>query len=483
MTRALPILPWPATVLPGLLGVLAVVVIVGLPWPANAFILVGICAGLATLRWPSVGLATLVLVIPLQAAWEGEAGPVHLTLTKTVFAGLILGWTVHLLLQRRAPRVTWLAVPYAAYVLIVLVSGAVASERSAWRIEFYHWVNGFAVYLIAIDTLRSVRLARASIAATAIGLLGLSLYAFQQVLTGAGPPSFAANGVTRAFGTFGQPNPFAGYLDVTVPMMVALGSAWVLKSAKSRGRAFHSGWWVGLVATAAFLGLAADGATQSRGGWLGMAVGIGVVIWLLGGLVRLTGAVVALALLTVVLASPLGARIGDRTSEGSLSLGGTTGVTAQNFAVRERLAHWRAGVDMALDHPWLGVGAGNFNANYREATADWRFRIPRGHAHNAFIQAAAQTGFVGLGGYVLLVVSVAWRLRQCFSASRGSALRPLVVGAIGVCLAFIVHSLVDYLHVHNLPAQLGVIIAIAEIPMPLRTRLSEPVETAPDRSR
>lgn len=459
-------LPQATRLLPALFLGTAVAILAGFPWPANFFLLAGVGTGLVTLRHPEFGLAALVLVIPVQAAWEGTLGSIHLTLTKTVFIGLFMGWSVHLALHRRAPRITWLAVPYAAYVLIVLLSGTVASQVGPWQIEFYHWLNGFAVYLIAIDALRRERDARLSIVATAIGIIWLSFYAFQQVLQHAGPPSFTVNGVARAFGTFGQPNPFAGYLDVTVPLMVALAAAWVFGRPRLRENAFRSGWWVGLIAAAALLGLAADGATQSRGGWVAMVVGVGLVVWLLGGLVRLAGTIVALLLVASVLASPLGGRIGARVTEGSFSAGTSTAVTPENFAVRERLAHWRTGIQMAVDHPWLGVGAGNFNANYRVSTREWRFRIPRGHAHNAYIHAAAQTGVIGFAGYMVLNLAVAVRLRQRLHATRGTSLRPLVVGAVGVCLAFAVHNAVDYLHVHNLPAQLGVILAIAEIPMP-----------------
>lgn len=479
LTRSSFAVPHLGTPVALLLAGVTTIVMFGMAWPANLFILAGIVAGVATLRSPELGIAALVLVIPIQAAWEGTIGAIHVTLTKTVFAGIVLGWIVHLALNRRAPRVTWLAVPYAGYVLVVLLSGLVAEQLAPWRIELYHWLNGFAVYVIAVDSVRSVRAARMVILASALGVISLSLYAFQQVLQQAGPPSFTVNGVTRAFGTFGQPNPFAGYLDVTVPALLALGIAWAFGRPKRTRPALMSGWPAVVVCVAATLGLAATGATQSRGGWLAMIVAAGVVIWLLGGLIRLAGAIVALALVATVLASPLGGRIGERLSEQSFSTEAQSLVTPDNFAVRERLAHWRAGVQMAVANPVLGVGAGNFNARYREYTTDWRFRIPRGHAHNAYIHAAAQTGLIGFAGYLLLVGAVGVRLRQRLRASRGTTPRPLVVGAVGVCLAFAVHNVVDYLHVHNLPAQLGIVIALAEIPMAGYGDSSQTNELAP----
>ena len=130
--------------------------------------------------------------------------------------------------------------------------------------------------------------------------------------------------------------------------------------------------------------------------------------------------------------------------------------------MRERLAHLQAGVAMARAHPWLGVGAGNFSARYREFTPVWRFRIPRGgHAHNAYVHAAAQTGLVGLATYLGFVAMVGLGLVGALRRVGPSAVRPVVVGAIGVCLAIAAHNTVDYMHVLGLNLQVAVVLALA----------------------
>ena len=42
----------------------------------------------------------------------------------------------------------------------------------------------------------------------------------------------------------------------------------------------------------------------------------------------------------------------------------TVEVTSDNWAIVERMAHWQAGWYMFVDHPWLGVGAGNYAEAY-----------------------------------------------------------------------------------------------------------------------
>jgi O-antigen ligase len=121
---------------------------------------------------------------------------------------------------------------------------------------------------------------------------------------------------------------------------------------------------------------------------------------------------------------------------------------------------------MAKSYPLLGVGAGNFSTRFREFTPVWRFRISRGHAHNAYIHVAAQSGFLGLGAYLIACGGVASMLVLAWRAAGDGPARPLVAGAIGVSVAFAVHNLFDYLHVLSLPIQLASAWALAATAIP-----------------
>jgi hypothetical protein len=77
----------------------------------------------------------------------------------------------------------------------------------------------------------------------------------------------------------------------------------------------------------------------------------------------------------------------------------------------DRLAHWIAGIRMFLAHPVLGVGAGNYGAAYaRYAVPEWHASLSQ--AHNYYINAAAETGAIGLAAFLALVAAMlyaAWR--------------------------------------------------------------------------
>src|SRR5262249_1318494 len=77
-------------------------------------------------------------------------------------------------------------------------------------------------------------------------------------------------------------------------------------------------------------------------------------------------------------------------------------VTSDNWAVVERMAHWQAGGYMFLDHPWIGVGAGNYADAYGTYfVGSWREAL--GHAHNFFLNMLAELGVIGFGILVLLL--------------------------------------------------------------------------------
>src|SRR5207237_4979463 len=103
---------------------------------------------------------------------------------------------------------------------------------------------------------------------------------------------------------------------------------------------------------------------------------------------------------------------------------------AENFAVLEREAHWLAGLNMVSAHPFLGVGLGNFNVRFAEFTASPTFLISQGHAHNYYIQVAAEAGLIGLAAYLLLLGAIVLAGARALRATAGrDALAPAPVGA------------------------------------------------------
>ncbi len=127
------------------------------------------------------------------------------------------------------------------------------------------------------------------------------------------------------------------------------------------------------------------------------------------------------------------------------------------------MAHWQTGIAMFNAHPFTGVGIGNFNARFTEFAVNPRFTVSEGHAHNYYINAAAETGIVGLAAYVWLIVTGLGVSLRAVRRSSSDFGRAIGVGAVGVTVALMVHNVVENLHVLNLGVQLSIVWALAII--------------------
>jgi O-antigen ligase len=137
-------------------------------------------------------------------------------------------------------------------------------------------------------------------------------------------------------------------------------------------------------------------------------------------------------------------------------------VSSENWAVVERMAHWQAGWYMFLDHPWLGVGAGNYAAAYPQYfVGSWREAL--GHAHNYYLNILAELGIVG-GSLLVLLLGLAFRqLGGALVRSeplRTTFWRAVLAGVFAGLIVFCIHNMFDSLFVHSVNIQVGVLLGL-----------------------
>lgn len=114
--------------------------------------------------------------------------------------------------------------------------------------------------------------------------------------------------------------------------------------------------------------------------------------------------------------------------------------SANEFGDRSRLWIWKSAWQMALDHPWLGVGYGNFDWTFFTTKADYADGAYWGrveHAHNIFLQLFAE---LGITAPLIVLIGLASWLKSQYHQSFSNRNWWLWNG-----LAFIgVHSLLEY---------------------------------------
>jgi putative inorganic carbon (HCO3(-)) transporter len=490
-------------------GLVVVLIAIGfglawLPLPLAATALAGGAATLLVLLHPVWGLIALIPLIPFSSLVSLQVGGFNVGGMETLLALILFAWLVRMAVRREIviPHPP-LLLPWLIWLGAILLSWLGVLSLGDALTETVKWLEMLALYLFMAATVERRHLpwlvGAILLAGTAQAMLGLYQFVFR-----AGPAGFLLfdGRFLRAYGSFRQPNPYAGYLGLVLPMAYSL-LLWGLgsrsqqsaisyqRSAISNQSLAASGQQSAvdgrpsatsptpssllptsssLLLTPYFtlpafgLMLAALYASQSRGAWIGFAAALVAVSLARGGrsavLFGLAVAVVATtgAVGDVSLPPTITERFADVLPVAGIPDVAAIPVTDANFAAVERLAHWQAALAMWRDHPWLGVGFGNYAAIY-PAYAIGRWLDPLGHAHNYYLNVGAEAGLVGLLGYLLFWLSAFGLAWQAIRRSHGFQ-RALAAGGLGVLVHLSVHNGLDNLFVQGMYLHVSIVLGL-----------------------
>ncbi len=273
---------------------------------------------------------------------------------------------------------------FGAWIFVTYVLALNQEVAHRWFMEYLKIVLMFAASAVIIRTVYEIRMLMVC------AIITLAYLCFEINL------DYLKSGYLKIYfyGHGGLDNNGAGLmLAMSVPLFY-----FMFESLTSRWR------WLALLAIPA--AIHAVQMTFSRGAMLSLIVIAPLVVlrsryrkWLLIGLVTLGPPLIYLT---------AGKQIQDRffSIETAHEL---------DDSAKSRFMSWTAALKIASDYPIFGVGVRNSNLYSHRYGADMEGRT----IHSTYLQIAADNGFVGLGVYLLLLLTVWRELRYVRQATRG----------------------------------------------------------------
>jgi O-antigen ligase len=369
-----------------------------------------------------------------------------------IVTALILFWAAKAIIEKdlkiRFPSTT---LPLGAFILLgliqsIAITGAagqaislsmdVEATRGAVGVIFFLWMS----FLIAVNFSQTPQRVRALANFLIIFGVALAVFAIVQHFTWEGKMFWVRPMPSAGAGTGGpfvNRNHFAGYMEMLIPIPVAL----VL----SRATRAESRLFFGFAAATMSI---AEAASLSRGGMVSLAAGL------------------------LFLAAFSAIRVRNHTNEekgtrfsfrpeyfivlilasilaGVVWIGADLDILKRiafdpltTAAVTDRRGVWGDTMTMFLAHPILGVGLGAFETVYPiYGRGDGSFLIQ--FAHNDYLQVLSDAGIVGGAIAVWFIVVLARAVSQLTKVADPS-LRALGVGSAAGIFALLIHSLFDF---------------------------------------
>jgi len=395
----------------------------------------------------------LMIAVVFTALAFGAVEPWSMFLFEIIVLALIALWAARAVLNKRL-RVTLpdAAFPVAALVLFGLIqSVAIPDNTGRWmslsmdagatRMTVIALVFMLASFVLISNTFTTRK--RMSVLSGFLVIYGLAMaiFALVQHFTWDGRfywlrPTLA----TSPFGPFANHNHFAGYMELLIPLPIALVIA---REGRGEIRVLY-------LFAAAMMGVAAV-ASLSRGGMISIAAGM-MFIAILGVRLRrekqlsrvtmfFSQAVVMIAIMSVIAAGIfwIGAdQVIKRVTQGQAA----DSAPGRETFLSSRGWIWRDTFSMIRANPILGVGLGAYETAFPiYSESDGSLRVPQ--AHNEYLQVAADAGIFGVLIALWFIVAI-FRTVSRGVRSRDPLLAGLALGSGGGIFAMLVHSMFDF---------------------------------------
>lgn len=435
---------WQSILLPAAIAGGVVTYSYGLVIPA---ILAAVMAfGLSALvlaKWPHRGLWYLAAALPFERLGTYDAGLLTVKAGHLVSLSMMASWGARSLLSGSKR----LAKEPLGPILLLMLSASVLSMLNSLNLVrsgalIAQLLIVFVIYFLTINFATRANL-KGVFMAIWISSFGIALFGLYQFvgdflglptsLTGlrdsySGKANF---GFARIHGPSLEPLYFANYL-----MLPIFTAAAFLSGRQIRRRALLAGLLLVLMTVFVL--------TLARGAYVALAV---AAVWfayqyrrevftpkvVLGVIVALT--VVAIAVTALLLQNVR--RGGDPLAAFARQIG----VSGKDTSSQQRLGSIAATRELIAEHPFVGIGIGNFGEYYQDPLTGLNTSEERQVVNNQTLETLVETGLFGLISLVLIILVLAARTGAALRKARDDPfLRAALIGLAATGIAILIQS-------------------------------------------
>lgn len=125
--------------------------------------------------------------------------------------------------------------------------------------------------------------------------------------------------------------------------------------------------------------------------------------------------------------------------------------TVTKTSVGSRLELWKAGWMIASEHPYLGIGSGQFQQALKEkiAAGDIKPVELYGHVHNELLEILLSTGAIGLIAVIILYAGTSYYFYRTFMSSKSNKISYLSLLGMMLVGAYFIFGLTNYSFAHH----------------------------------
>jgi putative inorganic carbon (HCO3(-)) transporter len=438
----------------GALGGMMVLFLIKAPQSMTAIAmlaLAGLVALLASgdIRRPCLALLVFTLPLHLDVHFlftpEHHGGPpgLRITIGDILLVVLLFLWLADIAKDRRMRVQSFASITLPAGLLVVagIISSIFAQKPLFSAFQLFELTKGIILLLYLANRIRDEADIKWIIAGLIAAVFLQSTLGIYQAITDRtlGLVSIGEEALwtgfrlgdrtaTRSVGTLYGANIFAMYLGMTLPVVSSIMLVKANRILKTIS---------GLVS---LMGLVAMISALSRSAWVGMSLSAMLLVVFIptenrsGRISRiLLGLIMFLTILIIV----------DLFTGGLVS---ARLISDDRGAAQARIPLMLGALPIISDYPIFGSGLNNYRytivhydpIGYLASFVSFRV------VHNVFLLMAAETGFLGLGSFLWLLIALALRGIRFLRQRKRDLSAGLIVGLLASGLHLVVHNMVDY---------------------------------------